>query len=224
MTKRVIAILAISLLVAGCAASGRVWDRAVIKEQGARFIPVELWTGEAWDGNMEIQLKPSNIRFGRRSHKTITGPMDWRHPKSGKMMAVYERINKTTKGTKRQLFAVNPNATGLAKVFDSRPNMKTRYQSHNAVLFPLGWWKKGERRQYVYTVYANGKKYVRKATLRMRRLSFTYKGIEHAMKYDWIMADMEGNVIYHERFIYAPGKGLVYFKNRLKKNQTKVGA
>ena len=217
MTKRVIAILAVSLLVAGCAASGKVWDRAENKKKGARFIPIELWTGEKWDGNMALQMKPSNVRFGRRNHKTISGPIKWRHPKSGKEIMVYERINETTKGTKRQLYTINPDATGLAKVFDSRPDKKTRYQSHNAVLFPLGWWKKGERREYVYTEHADGKKYVRKATLRMRRLSFTYKGMEHAMKYDWIMVDAQGRVIYHERFIYAPGNGLVYFKSRLKK-------
>ena len=137
-------------------------------------------------------------------------------------MMIYERINETTKGTKRQLFTVNPDASGLAKVFDSRPGRKTRYQSNNAVLFPLGLWRKGERREYVYAEYEDGKKYVRKATLRMRRLSFTYKGFKHAMKYDWIMADTQGRVIYHERFIYAPGKGLMYFKDRLKKKPLKT--
>ncbi len=224
MSKRIIAILVLSLMVAGCAATGRVWDRAENKKQGARFIPIELWTGEKWDGSMELQMKQTNRRFGSRKHKTITGPIEWRHPKSGKVTMVYERINETTKGTKRQLFTLNPDATGLAKVFDSRPGRETRYQSHNAVLFPLGWWKKGERREYVYTEYSGGKKYVRKATVRMRRLSFTYKGIKHAMKYDWILVDMHGNVIYHERFIYAPGKGLIYFKDRLKKKPMKAAA
>lgn len=217
MKNRIIALLAVSLLVTGCAASGKVWDRAEKRKQGARFIPIELWTGENWDGDRSLNMDPANSRFGSRRHKSITGPIQWRHPKSGKDMIVYERINETTKGTKRQLFTVNPGATGLAKVFDSRPGGKTRYQSPNAVLFPLGWWKKGERREYVYTEHVDGKKYTRKATLRMRRLSFKYKGIEHAMKYDWIMVDAQGSLIYHERFIYAPGKGLIYFKNRLKK-------
>lgn len=221
MIKRISVVIAICLLVAGCAYSKKAWEGAENRKEGTRFIPIELWTGEYWDGSMELRMTPANSRFGSRNHKSIKGPVIWHHPISGKDLMVYERINETTKGTKRQLFALNPDATGLAKVFDDRPAGKTRYQSHNAVLFPLGWWKKGERRTFVYTEYVEGKEYLRKATVRMRRLSFTYKGIKHAMKYDWIMADTRGKVIFHERFIYAPGKGLMYFKNRLKRKPKK---
>jgi len=217
MINRIIGLLVVCLLIVGCATPGKVWERAVDKKNGSRFIPIELWTGEKWNGEMDLVMGPANRRFGSRNHKTITGPIEWRNPKSGNLMMVYERINETTKGTKRQLFTINPDTTGLAKVFDSRPEKKTRYQSHNAVLFPLGWWKKGERREYIYKEYMGGTQKVRKATLRMRRLDFTYKGMEHAMKYDWIMVDTKGKVVYHERFIYAPDKGLVYYKNRLKK-------
>lgn len=221
MVKRISLFIVVCLLMAGCAIAGWEWGMAINNKAGTRFIPIELWTGGEWDGNRELRMPLTETRFGSRNHKSIKGPVKWRHPKSGKDMMVYERINETTKGTKRQLFAVNPDASGLAKVFDSRPGRTPRYQSHNAVLFPLGLWRKGERREYVYTEFIDGKKYVRKATLRMRRLSFTYKGIQYAMKYDWIMVDAQGRVIYHERFIYAPGKGLMYYKNRLKKQSNK---
>ena len=109
----------------------------------------------------------------------------------------------------------------IAIVFDSRTGKKSRYQSDDAVLFPLGWWKKGEKRNYVFHEYANGKKVRRHVTIRMRRLSFTYKGVKHAMKFDWIMKDDRGKTIFHERFIYGPGKSLMYYKNRLKKKKPK---
>lgn len=203
-------------LVCGCVLSGNTWQTAEDKENDVRFIPLELWTGETWDGKKEIQMHPVDFRFGTRKQKHITGPVKWHHPITRQDMMVYERINVTANGIKRQLFTVNPDKTGLSKVFDIRPGHKERHQTHNAVLFPLGWWKKGERREYVYNEYVGKKKYRRKALLRMRRLSFTYKGVKRAMKYDWIMADENGKIIYHERFIYGPGRGLISFKNRLK--------
>jgi hypothetical protein len=51
----------------------------------------------------------------------------------------------------------------------------------------------------------------------MRRLSFTYKEVQYAMKYDWIMTDDQGKELFHERFIYGPRKSLMYFKNRMPK-------
>ena len=216
MKMRYLALLMVITVIQGCAAFGNSWAKAENREDGSRFIPVELWSGEPWRGKMQIVMTPANFRYGSRGHKLNKGPMQWRHPETRQQLSVYERINETTKGTKRQLFTVNENGTGLAKVFDSRPNRSTRFQSTNAVLFPLGWWKKGERREFVFDEFVDGKRYRRKATVRMRRLSFTYKGVEHAMKYDWILTDDQDNILFHERFIYGPEKSLMYFKNRLK--------
>lgn len=205
------------LVIQGCTAFGNPWENAEDPRRDARFIPIELWSGERWNGEKAVAMNPANFRYGSRKHKLNKGPMQWRSPLTGQDMLVYERINETTKGTKRQLFTINPTTTGLAKVFDSRPGSKDRYQSDNAVMFPLGWWKKGERRTFVFDEYKDGKKRTRKVTIRMRRLSFAYKGVKHAMKYDWILTDEHDTIIFHERFIYGPEKSLMYFKNRLKK-------
>lgn len=219
MVNRILMILAGLLLVLSCATLSKHWERAEDKQSGTRFIPIELWSGEKWNGKTDLETLPANFRFGKRNHKIIKGPRRWHHPVTGQDLNVYERINETKKGTKRQLFTLNPDGTGLAKVFDSRPQRKTFYQSDNAVLFPLGLWRKGEQREYIFDEYMDGQKSWRKATIRMRRLSFTYKGVKHAMKYDWILKDAKGKIIYHERFIYAPQKSLMYYKDRLKKKK-----
>ena len=199
--------------LAGCASMSNPWF--VNKQRNSRFIPVEMWTGAEWTGEKQLIMTPVNVTFGSRNHKTISGPALWTHPITDETLKVYERINKTKKGVKRQLFTINPNASGLAKVFDERPNMAKRFFSAQAVLFPLGYWLKGEKRTFVFDEFVDGKLLKRTATIHMRRLSFTYEEVKYAMKYDWIMQDDKGNIIFNERFVYGPGKGLMYYKNRL---------
>lgn len=218
MNRRLIALALIGLMLTlGCASSQQAWENSVDKTAGTRFIPLELWTGGSWTGEQAVSMTPADFTFGKRRHKTIKGPFQWTHPKTGETLWVYERVNETTKGTKRQLFTINPDGTGLAKVFDERPGEATRYFTTNAVLFPLGYWGKGEKRFFTFDEFVDGKKVKRTAMVYMRRLSFTYKKVKYASKYDWILNDEKGNVLFHERFIYGPGKGLMYYKNRLKK-------
>lgn len=217
MKKSYLLLAAVVLLVQGCAAWSRPWASAEDKTDKSRFIPLELWSGESWEGNQDLMARSASTVFGKRSHKSINGPMQWRHPITGKTLQVYERINKTTKGIKRQLFTINPDGTGLAKVFDDRPGQSTRLFSENAVMFPLGRWKRGEKRTFEFTEYVDGKKFKRTALVFIRRLSFTYKRTKYALKYDWISTDDKNGVLFHERYIYGPGKSLIYYKNRLKK-------
>jgi hypothetical protein len=211
-----IPVLIALVLLAGCATNQMAWKASVDQTAKTRFIPVELWSGSRWQGEQSIQLTPADFTFGRRSHKTIKGPFQWTHPKTGEAIWVYERLNRTTKGNKRQLFTVNPDGTGLAKVFDERPGEPTRYFSTNAVLFPLGRWGVGEKRTFTFDEYIEDKVFKRTAMIYMRRLSFTYKKVDHAMKYDWIQWDDQETMLYHERFIYGPRESLMYFKNRMK--------
>lgn len=206
----------VMLVLAGCATSGTAWRQSVDKPAGQRFIPVELWNGSRWKGEHRLTVSKADLVFGRRNHKTIKGPFPWKHPKTGEVLQVYERLNNTTKGLKRQIFTVNPDGTGLAKVFDQRPEMPTRYFSSNAVLFPLGDWKVGEKRYFTFDEYVEGKKLKRTAMIYVRRLSFTYQKVDYAMKYDWILTDDTGKMLFHERFIYGPGKSLMYYKNRMR--------
>lgn len=215
--KNRIALLLLVILVSavGCTTNPLAWQFSVDRQAGTRFIPIELWSGDTWAGERTITPTKADFTFGRRNHKTISGPFQWKHPITGETLWVYERINETTRGTKRQLFTINPDGTGLAKVYDSRPDMPTRYFSTNAVLFPLGRWGKGEKRWFAFKEYVAGNTYDRRAMVYMRRLSFTYKETTYALKYDWIMKDVNQNILFHERFIYGPGKSLMYFKNRL---------
>ncbi len=205
------------LLFSGCATNQTAWENSINKQTQNRFIPIELWSGSPWSGEKTLRLVPADFTFGRRNHITIRGPFKWTHPKTGKALWVYERINRTTKGDKRQLFAVNPEGTGLAKVFDERPGRPTRYFSTNAVLFPLGNWLVGEKRYFDFDEYTAGKTFKRTVLIHMRRLSFTYKEVQFAMKYDWIMMDDQNKELFHERFIYGPRESLMYFKNRMPK-------
>lgn len=217
MKNRFALLLLVVLFAAvGCTTHRMAWQGSVDRQAGTRFIPIELWSGGTWTGEQTVTPTSANFTFGKRSHKTISGPFQWKHPISGKTLWVYERINETTRGTKRQLFTINPDGTGLAKVFDERPGVPTRYFSTNAVLFPLGRWGKGEKRRFTFKEYVDGKAYERTAMVYMRRLSFTYKKVKYAMKYDWILEDAKQNILFHERFIYGPGESLMYFKNRLK--------
>lgn len=213
-------ILLASMLVLsltwGCATSQMAWKKSLGQDSGSRFIPIELWSGEDWSGAATLNLQPAATTFGKRDHKQIEGPKQWKHPITGETLWVYERRNNTTKGLKRQLFTVNPDGSGLAKVYDERPDMPTRYFSTNAVLFPLGQWQKGEKRTFTFDEYVDGKTEKRMATVYMRRLSFTYKDLKYSMKYDWICTDDQGNTLFHERYIYGPGQSLMYYKDRLK--------
>jgi hypothetical protein len=208
-------LLAFTLAV-GCASSPQVWKQSLDRQADTRFIPLELWSGDDWSGATRLALTPAATTFGKRDHKTIRGPFAWRHPVTGETLQVYERLNHTTEGPKRQLFTINPEGTGLAKVYDERPGMPTRHFSTNAVLFPLGSWGRGEKRTFAFDEYVEGRRERRTATIYIRRLSFTYQDAPYALKYDWICQDSQGKELFHERFIYGPGESLMYFQNRLK--------
>ena len=120
--KRHIAIIAIVIIVSfGCSHNLNVWGNNTDPNPLKRFIPVELWTGDQWDGTKEIRMNNIDKTFGKREQKRIQGPFYWNHPETGNKILVYERTNKTKKGLKYQLFAVNDDKSGIGKVLDERP-------------------------------------------------------------------------------------------------------
>ena len=66
--KKLLGIIVLGLLLR---------DNAFANE---RFIPLELFTGGKIRGLNEITFSGANITFGKRDHKIITGPMDWKNP------------------------------------------------------------------------------------------------------------------------------------------------
>jgi hypothetical protein len=128
----VIAVAVSFALLIGSARSADLdgWDNAYDAGSGSRFIPVELWTGTPWNGHQEIGLPPADLIFGKRNHKRIRGPITWTRPGTGEALQVYERIN----GSKRQLFSLRSDKTGLGRVYDSRYSRNCI----DAIKFPLG--------------------------------------------------------------------------------------
>src|SRR5690348_8813453 len=94
----------------------KVWEGSINPETKERFIPVELWIGAEWDGKPVVTLSKADLEFGSANEKNITGPFEWTRPKTGETLLVYERKN----GSKRQLFTVTNNGSGLGRVYDSR--------------------------------------------------------------------------------------------------------
>ena len=85
--------LMVSLLGVSCAAPIGNWPASYDSNTGARFIPVELWTGAEWDGKRVITLSKADLEFGPANAKNITGPFEWTRPETGETLLVYERNN-----------------------------------------------------------------------------------------------------------------------------------
>lgn len=197
---RMLSILAAVFLVTvhsvtAFAADPSVW-KASFDGDEKRFIPVELWTGSDWDGKRDLGLPKADLTFGKNRNKRINGPREWTHAPSGTVHTVYERHNRG----KVQYFAVNRSRDGLGRVFDSR---YARY-CPDEVKFPLGWWKKGQKRSY--DIVCDGRK--RHIEVTITRLDFTFEGVPHSLEFHWKLDDgtKRGSNNY---YTYSPGRGLV---------------
>jgi hypothetical protein len=187
------------LVLAGDRVHARdVWERSYDASTGTRFIPVELWTGGAWDGTQRIRLTPARLVFGERGEKRIVGPVPWKRPGSGEVVQVYERYN----GDKKQLFALTSRRDGLGRIFDSRYGR----DCVDEVKFPLGLWKQGETRRF--SVVCNGGRLRRTVVLTIVNVDFVWKGRPHALQFHWVV-DGGGKPGTDMLYIYSPGRGLV---------------
>ncbi len=183
---------------------------AMQREPDTREIGLDLWTGDpAVAGVAQPQVQ---VTHGTR---TISGPRNWTHPDSGETLQIYERSNVETAGVKTQYFARRADGQALGRVYDSRPGRADRTFVNDA-FFPLGTWGRGESRTFQATEYTEAGPQPRLITIKIRRLDFTFRDVPHSLRYDWIMSDANGNVIYNERYVYSPGVGFAAFDNRLK--------
>lgn len=181
------------------AAEPEPWAAAYDATTETRFIPIELWTGAEWDGSRELVLRSANLVFGKRGEKRIVGPVAWTRPKTDETVQVYERINQG----KKQLFALSSRGDGLGRVYDSR----YRRDCIDEVKFPLGTWKKGERR--VFKVSCNGGNLRRTIQLTIEEIDYLYKDAPHSLRFKWVV---DGGVSpgTDMTYIYSPRRGLVY--------------
>jgi hypothetical protein len=192
-------------LTAGCAGPAA---RRAVPDPETRLIGFDLWSGVPGSKFGD----PIRIAQGSR---VISGPIDWTHPVTGERLKVYERRNAEISGEKVQLFAMSDEGAALARVFDRRPGRPDRHFVGDA-FFPIGIWSKGERRSWTMTEYEAGKVHERVATIRIRRLNFTYDGTPDALRYDWILTDKDGGTVFDERYVHGPSIGFMRFTNRLR--------
>lgn len=167
------------------------WQRAYDPATRTRFIPVELWTGAAWDGTRELRMAPAALTFGRRGEKAIRGPLT----RGG--IEVYERQNEG----KLQRFALRADRTGLGRVYDSRAR---DLGCREEVKFPLGLWKQGEVREYELTC-VRGNEFLK---VTIEEIDFVHNGVPHSLRFHWLFRGGRGRGT-DMHYVYSPLRGLV---------------
>ena len=208
---RMSATILLALAVAAAAeraapAEQSVWEDSFDAVMQERFIPVELWTGEPWDGARELNTSRAETRFGDRSNKQIKGPTEWKHPVTGETLLVYERTNQEKTGVKVQLFAMNEAKNGLGRVYDSRREFGTRTFS-GGLKFPLGVWRQGEMRELAEKRYEGSKVETRTESITITQIDFTYQAQPHCLEFYWVYKD--GNkIVDHQTYTYCPNQGM----------------
>ena len=131
----------------------KAWEESINRETKERYIPVELWAGAEWDGKKELKMPNVDGSYQhRKATYQIKGPVEWEHPTMGRKFLVYERINPGKDGVKWQLFTINNDQNGLGRLYDGRAGRDGRLSS-GGLKFPLGLWKEGETRRFVYQVW-----------------------------------------------------------------------
>lgn len=204
----------VGLLVAipfSSAAVANPWDNATNVETKERFIPVELWAGVEWNGRRELEMPTVDGRYRHNyGAYSIKGPTDWKHTATGDIHAVYERIYSEKSGTKWQLFVINEERTGLGRLYDGRPNRDTRTYS-GGLKFPLGLWKEGETKKFVYKVYEGSKNSERVESITIKQIDFTMGTDPHCLEFYWTVTDKSEKSLYdHHTYTYCPGKSMVH--------------
>jgi len=189
----------------------KAWDESVNPETKERYVPVELWSGAEWDGRRELKMVNVDASYRHSESYRIKGPMEWKHPVIGDMYLVYERLNPGRRAgdAKWQLFAVNQEQSGLGRIYDTRPDLGTRTFS-GGLKFPLGVWREGETRKFLYKRYENARQSDRAETITIKQIDFVFQNVPHCLQFYWAETERDGRKIFdHHTYIYCPGKSMV---------------
>jgi hypothetical protein len=188
----------------------KAWETSINPLTKERFIPVELWAGAEWDGKRELKMPPVNNSYRhRRSQYEIKGPVEWAHPVIGQTFVVYERINPGREGVKLQRFTINQEKNGLGRVYDARPGLGTRMFS-GGLKFPLGTWKEGETRKFLYKHYDGSRVADRAETITITQIDFQFQQSSHCLQFYWTATDRDEKRYYdRQTYVYCPGQSMV---------------
>jgi hypothetical protein len=187
----------------------KAWEASISSQTKERYIPVELWAGAEWDGKTELKMPPvDNTYRHRRAQYEIKGPMEWTHSVMGQTFVVYERINPGRDGVKLQRFTINQEKNGLG-VYDARPGLGTRMFS-GGLKFPLGQWKEGEMRKFLYKHYEGSRVADRAETITIKQIDFQFEQSVHCLEFYWAATDRDEKRFYdRQTYIYCPGQSMV---------------
>lgn len=155
-----------------------------------RVITPELWLGPA-------------VR--------VTGPAPAVHPVDGRSIQAWTRISHGEGGDRRQVLAVTQEGAALGRVADQRPGV-AELRFTGDVVFPLGLWRVGERRDFTASEVTLLGSAERRIKLEILDLDFVHQGASNALRYRLEVRDAAGRVLACETSVYAPGKGLVAFQ------------
>jgi hypothetical protein len=207
MSRLPVIVAALLLSANAVAAEPDVWDRAYDPATGKRFIPLQLIIGGEWNGERTITYPAGT--FGELvDHGSIwVGPRQWTHPRTGEVLAVYDR-SRVGHGMKTdQIFGVRKDQTAIGRVADNRFGISACDQEGK---YPLGLWSRAETRTFEYTCWYGDQAKVKLATVTIRELDFDYGGFKHALRVEWVLRDKgDSREIDHRTYTFAPGKGLV---------------
>ena len=90
------------------------------------MIGFEMWSGGEIGKPSNIRYPKVDFKFGYKNRHRIKGPFDWKNPKTGETLKVYERSRFRKKYGKeiKQLWTITNKGQCLGRVFDSRKNRK----------------------------------------------------------------------------------------------------
>lgn len=199
-----------ALLVAACATPPKKRRR-----KKSRRISISLWAGVE---DTKTSWPLIDITSGRSGNRRIRGPLRWPDQVTGQTVLAYERTKTKNAGVKRQMYTITHDGAALGRILDERPGAITR-RFENDAIFPLGKWKRGEERHFEAVTHTAAGPAKRMMTIKIRRLDYKHKGVRHSLKYDWTARDSAGRILFKERYIYSPGKGLVSFTDLLEKDK-----
>ena len=184
-----------------------VWDSAYDEARGRRFIPLQLVIGGDWNGERTISYPSGTFHELVEYGSTWTGPRQWTHPKTGEVLAVYDRSRVGRGSRTEQVFAVRRDRTAIGRVEDNRFGITACDQEGK---YPLGEWSQGESRQFEYTCWYGNRVEAKVTTITIRDLDFNYGGFRHAIRLEWMLRNKDsGTKIDHAVYVFAPGKGIV---------------
>ncbi|MEO1017127.1 MAG: hypothetical protein AAFY56_05480 [Pseudomonadota bacterium] len=154
---------------------------------------------------------------GTNRNRIIRGPLRWIDDRTGTPQIVYERLKTGRTYTKRQLYTITHDGQGLGRILDERTDVPTR-RFEDDIIFPLGWWRSGEKREFSSRVETIAGPVERTLALTVRLADYERRGIPNSLQYEWTSKDAAGQIVHWERYIYSPGKGLVRYTNMLERD------